>query len=46
MGAASYYILDTVSRGVFITFAIAYPIVLGFVFGFFGNRYFNKKDLI
>jgi ABC-2 type transport system permease protein len=46
MGAASYYILDTVNRGVFIAFAITYPILLGFIFGFFGNRYFNKKDII
>jgi len=46
MGAASYYILDTVSRGVFIIFAISYPIILGFVFGVFGNRNFNRKDII
>jgi ABC-2 type transport system permease protein len=46
MGAASYYILDTVSRGVFIVFAIIYPILLGFIFGYFGNRAFNRKDII
>jgi len=46
MGAASYYILDTVNRSVFIVFAVVYPIVLGAVFGFFGNRYFNKNDII
>ncbi len=46
MGAASYYILDTVSRSVFIIFAISYPIILGFVFGIFGNRNFNRKDII
>ncbi len=46
MGAASYYILDTVNRWVFIIFAVVYPILLGLIFGFFGNRYFNKNDII
>jgi len=46
MGAASYYILDTVNRWVFILFAVFYPIALGLAFGFFGNRYFNKNDII
>ena len=46
MGAASYYILDTVSRWAFILFAVIYPIVLGLIFGYFGNRYFNKNDII
>lgn len=46
MGAASYYILDTISRVTFIIFAILYPIILGFIFGFFGNRHFNKSDII
>ena len=46
MGAASYFILDTVNRWVFIVFAVIYPILLGFIFGFFGNRYFNKNDIV
>ena len=46
MGTASYYVLDTVSRGVFIAFSILYPITLGFVFAFFGNRYFNRNDVV
>lgn len=46
MGTASYYVLDTVNRGVFIAFSILYPIVLGFVFAFFGNRYFNRNDVV
>ncbi|RKZ36745.1 MAG: ABC transporter permease [Gammaproteobacteria bacterium] len=46
MGAASYYILDTVSRWAFIIFAIVYPVILGFVFGFIGNRHFNKSDIV
>ena len=46
MGTASYYVLDTVSRGAFIAFSILYPIGLGFLFSFFGNRYFNKNDVV
>ena len=46
MGTASYYVLDTVSRGTFIAFSILYPIILGFVFAFFGNRYFNRNDVV
>lgn len=46
MGTASYYVLDTVNRGVFIAFSIIYPIVLGYLFAFFGNRYFNRNDVV
>jgi len=46
MGTASYYVLDTVSRGVFIAFSILYPIGLGFLFAYFGNRYFNRNDVV
>jgi len=46
MGTSSYYILDTVNRGVFIVFSIFYPILLGFIFAFFGNRYFNRNDVV
>lgn len=46
MGTASYYVLDTVSRGVFITFSIVYPIGLGFLFAILGNRYFNNNDVV
>jgi len=46
MGTASYYVLDTVNRGVFIAFSIIYPIVLGYIFAFFGNRYFNRNDVV
>ncbi|NOX46340.1 MAG: ABC transporter permease subunit [Chlorobi bacterium] len=46
MGPASYYILDTVSRSVFIVFSILYPIVLGFVFAFLGVRYFKRNDIV
>ncbi len=46
MGTASYYVLDTVNRSVFITFSILYPIALGFLFAFLGNRYFNRNDVV
>ena len=46
MGPASYYILDTVTREVFIAFSIIYPILLGYLFAFLGNRHFNKNDVI
>jgi ABC-2 type transport system permease protein len=46
MGPASYYILDTVTRSVFIVFAILYPIFVGFVFAFLGVRYFKRNDIV
>lgn len=46
MGAASYFVLDTVSREFFIFFAIAYPIALGGLFGWLGNYFFKTKDIL
>ncbi len=46
MGTASYYVLDTITRTAFIIFSILYPITLGLVFAYFGNRYFNKHDVV
>jgi len=46
MGTASYYVLDTVSRSFFIAFSILYPIILGFLFAFLGNRHFNRNDVV
>ncbi len=46
MGPASYYILDTVSRPLFIAFSIIYPFLFGYLFAYFGNRHFNKSDVI
>ncbi len=46
MGPAAYYILDTVSRGTFIAFAILYPILLGLLFALMGARRFQRKDVI
>ena len=46
MGAASYYILDTVNRGVFIAFAILYPVLLGIIFGMWGSKHFKNHDIL
>jgi len=46
MGPVAYYILDTVSRAVYIAFAIGYPILLGFLFALLGARRFRRKDVI
>lgn len=46
MGAASYYILDTVSRTIFIIFSVIYPIILGALLAIMGSRYFNRKDIV
>jgi ABC-2 type transport system permease protein len=46
MGPASYFIFDTVSRSVFIVFSIVYPLVLGLAFAFWGNRKFNRSDVV
>jgi ABC-2 type transport system permease protein len=46
MGTASYYVLDTVTRTAFIIYSILYPIGLGLLFAFFGNRYFNRNDVV
>lgn len=46
MGPAAYYILDTVSRGVFIAFALIYPTLLGYLFAWLGNKRFKSRDVI
>ncbi len=46
MGPVSYYILDTVSRTMFIIFSLAYPFILGMLFSIFGCRYFKKHDVV
>jgi len=46
MGPVSYYILDTVSRSTFIAFAIEYPVILGLILAWLGNRYFNRHDVV
>ncbi len=46
MGPVSYYILDTVNRSTFIAFAIEYPVILGLILAWLGNRYFNRHDVV
>ncbi|OQX60321.1 MAG: ABC transporter permease [Helicobacteraceae bacterium 4484_230] len=46
MGPVAFYILDTVSQSVFVLFSIAYPMLLGIVFAFFGYSIFRKRDLV
>ncbi|NPA45935.1 MAG: ABC transporter permease subunit [Chlorobi bacterium] len=46
MGPVSYYILDTVNRSTFIAFAIEYPIILGLILAWLGNRYFKRHDVV
>lgn len=46
MGPASYYILDTVSRPVFIVFSILQPVVIGGIFALMGSRYFRRHDIV
>lgn len=46
MGPAAYFILDTVNRGLFIVFSLVYPALLGFGMAWWGNRRFNKEDVV
>lgn len=46
MGPAAYFVLDTVNRTVFIIFSVLYPTLIGLLFGWLGNRRFNRKDVI
>ena len=46
MGAASYFILDSVGRASFIVFSLIYPVVVGVLFLFFSLRLFNRKDVV
>lgn len=46
MGPVAYYILDSVSQSTFVLLSIAYPLVLGLLFAFFGYKIFKKKDLV
>lgn len=46
MGAASYFILDTVGRSAFIIFSIIYPLIAGAFFLLFGLRRFKRKDVV
>ena len=46
MGPVAFYILDTVSQGVFVLFSIIYPVSLGLSFAYFGYKVFSKRDLV
>ncbi len=46
MGPVAFYILDSMSQGVFVFVSIAYPVLLGLLFAFFGFVIFKKKDLV
>ena len=46
MGPVAFYILDSMSQGVFVFVSIAYPVLLGMLFAFFGFVIFKKKDLV
>lgn len=46
IGPVAFYILDNMSRNIFILFAVLYPISLGCIFAYFGFSIFKKKDLI
>jgi ABC-2 type transport system permease protein len=46
MGPVAFYILDSVSQGMFVLLSIGYPLVLGLIFAFFGYKIFEKKDLV
>ena len=46
MGPVAFYILDLMSQGMFVLLSIAYPVLLGMLFAFFGFVIFKKKDLV
>jgi len=46
MGPVAFYILDLMSQGTFVFLSIAYPVLLGLLFAFFGFVIFKKKDLV
>ena len=46
MGPVAFYILDSMSQGTFVFLSIAYPVLLGMLFAFFGFVIFKKKDLV
>jgi len=46
MGPVAYYILDSMKQSTFVLLSILYPVILGFIFAFFGFQIFKKKDLV
>jgi len=46
MGPVAFYILDSMTQATFVFVSIAYPVLLGMLFAFFGFIIFKKKDLV
>ncbi len=46
MGPVAFYILDSMSQGLFVLFSIGYPLLLGVLFATLGFVIFKKKDLV
>ncbi len=46
MGPIAFYILDSLSQGMFVALSILYPFLLGVLFAFLGYKIFQKKDLV
>jgi ABC-2 type transport system permease protein len=46
MGPVAFYILDMMSRKMFVFISIVYPLFLGLLFAFLGFTIFAKKDLV
>jgi ABC-2 type transport system permease protein len=46
IGPASYFILDTFGKNIFLAYSLIYPITLGVLFLVVGYMIFRKKDLI
>jgi ABC-2 type transport system permease protein len=46
IGPAAYFILDEFGKTFFAFFAIAYPVVMGAIFGLLGYMIFKRRDLV
>ena len=46
MGPVAFYILDNVSRAIFLAISILYPIIVGLLFSYAGYVVFSKRDLV
>lgn len=46
MGPVAFYILDLMSRSLFVFVAICYPLFIGLAFAYAGFKIFEKKDLV
>lgn len=46
MGPVAFYILDSMSQGIFVLLSVVYPFSIGLIFAFLGFKIFEKKDLV